>query len=85
MRGRAAAAAAPAGSRTSAIEIPAGIEDGQRLRVAGAGHAGEPGAPAGDLYVEVAVAEDERFERDGTDLISVVSIPATEAMLGDRR
>ncbi|HEU5253800.1 MAG TPA: molecular chaperone DnaJ [Solirubrobacterales bacterium] len=69
-------------SRTSAIDIPAGIEDGQRMRIAGAGHAGEPGAPAGDLYVDVRVAEDERFERDGNDLISVVSIPATEAMLG---
>ncbi len=52
------------------------------MRITGAGHAGEPGAPAGDLYVEVRVAEDERFERDGSDLISVVSIPATEAMLG---
>ncbi|HET8814842.1 MAG TPA: molecular chaperone DnaJ [Solirubrobacterales bacterium] len=69
-------------SRTSAIEVPAGIEDGQRIRIAGAGHAGDPGAPAGDLYVEVRVAADERFERDGSDLISVVSIPATEAMLG---
>jgi molecular chaperone DnaJ len=69
-------------SRTSAIEIPAGIEAGQRMRIAGAGHAGEPGAPAGDLYVEVAVADDERFERDGTDLIGTVAIPATEAMLG---
>jgi molecular chaperone DnaJ len=69
-------------SRTSAIEVPAGIEDGQRMRVAGAGHAGEAGAPAGDLYVEVRVAEDERFQRDGNDLVSVVSIPATEAMLG---
>ena len=69
-------------SRTSAIEVPAGIEDGQRMRITGAGHAGEPGAPPGDLYVEVRVAEDERFERDGSDLISVVSIPATEAMLG---
>lgn len=69
-------------SRTSAIEVPAGIEDGQRMRISGAGHAGEPGAPAGDLYVEVRVTEDERFERDGSDLISVVSIPATEAMLG---
>jgi molecular chaperone DnaJ len=69
-------------SRTSAIEVPAGIEDGQRMRIAGAGHAGEPGAPPGDLYVEVRVAEDERFERDGSDLISIVSIPATEAMLG---
>jgi molecular chaperone DnaJ len=70
------------GQRTQAVEIPAGIESGQRLRVSGGGHAGEAGAPAGDLYVEVEVAEDERFQRDGTDLISVVSIPATEAMLG---
>jgi molecular chaperone DnaJ len=70
------------GERVREVEIPAGIEAGQRLRVQGAGHAGEPGAPAGDLYVEVDVAADERFQRDGTDLISVVSIPATEAMLG---
>jgi molecular chaperone DnaJ len=70
------------GHRRQVVEVPAGIEDGQRLRVSGAGHAGEPGAPAGDLYVQVAVAEDERFRRDGTELISIVSIPATEAMLG---
>ncbi|MFL5898362.1 MAG: molecular chaperone DnaJ [Solirubrobacterales bacterium] len=69
-------------SRTSAIDVPAGIEEGQRMRIAGGGHRGEPGAPAGDLYVEVRIAEDERFERDGIDLISTVSIPATEAMLG---
>jgi len=71
-------------SRTSAIEVPAGIEDGQRMRITGSGHAGEAGAPAGDLYVEVRVAEDERFEREGGDLISVVSLPATEAMLGTK-
>jgi molecular chaperone DnaJ len=70
------------GLRTQAVEIPAGIESGQRLRVSAVGHAGEPGAPPGDLYVEVAVTADERFQRDGSDLISVVSIPATEAMLG---
>ncbi len=70
------------GERTQEVQVPAGIEDGQRLRISGAGHAGEAGAPAGDLYVEVAVAADDRFRRDGTDLISVVSIPATEAMLG---
>lgn len=69
-------------SRTSAIEVPAGIEDGQRMRITGAGHAGDAGAPAGDLYVEVRVAEDERFERDGGDLLSLVSVPATLAMLG---
>jgi molecular chaperone DnaJ len=70
------------GPRPPGVELPAGIDSGQRLRVSGAGHAGEAGAPAGDLYVEIEVAEDERFQRDGTDLISVVSIPATEAMLG---
>jgi molecular chaperone DnaJ len=70
------------GLRTEAIDVPAGIEDGQRLRVSGAGHAGEAGAPAGDLYVEVSVAADDRFRRDGTDLVSVIAIPATEAMLG---
>lgn len=69
-------------SRTSAIEVPAGIEDGQRMRISGAGHAGEAGAPPGDLYVEVRVSEDERFERSGSDLISVVLVPATQAMLG---
>ncbi|MGH3075963.1 MAG: DnaJ C-terminal domain-containing protein, partial [Gaiellales bacterium] len=70
------------GQRRTQVDVPAGIEDGQRLRVSGAGHAGEAGAQPGDLYVEVRVAADERFERDGTDLISVVSIAATEAMLG---
>jgi molecular chaperone DnaJ len=70
------------GPKAHAVDIPPGIESGQRLRVTGAGHAGDAGAPAGDLYVEVEVAADERFQRDGTDLISVVSVPATEAMLG---
>jgi molecular chaperone DnaJ len=70
------------GLRTKTVEVPAGIEDGQRVRVSGAGDAGEPGAPAGDLYVEVSVAADERFRREGSDLVHVVSIPATAAMLG---
>jgi molecular chaperone DnaJ len=70
------------GKVTKTIDVPAGIEAAQRLRVTGAGHAGEPGAPAGDLYVEVAVAADGRFERQGTDLVSAVRIAATEAMLG---
>jgi molecular chaperone DnaJ len=70
------------GHRTHEIEVPAGIESGQRLRISGAGHAGGAGALPGDLYVDVQVSDDERFQRDGTDLLSVVSIPATEAMLG---
>lgn len=64
------------------VEIPAGIADRQTMRVAGGGRPGEPGGRPGDLYVEVRVAEDERFQRDGDDLVSVVAIPATAAMLG---
>ena len=71
-----------AGLRRFDVEVPAGIADGQRIRIAGAGHAGDPGAHPGDLYVEVRVAEDERFRRDGDDLVSIVDVPATEAMLG---
>jgi molecular chaperone DnaJ len=69
-------------SRTWQLDVPAGIESGQRIRVSGAGHAGEIGAAAGDLYVEVVVAEDERFERHGQDLVSIVEVPVTRAMLG---
>ncbi len=68
--------------RTWDVEVPSGIESGQRIRIAGAGHAGEPGGRPGDLYVLVTVAEDERFERRGQDLVSVVRVPATRAMLG---
>jgi molecular chaperone DnaJ len=71
-----------AGTRTWEVEIPPGIESGQRIRITGAGHAGEAGGRSGDLYVRVHVAEDERFHREGTDLVTVVEIPATEAMLG---
>ena len=57
--------------RTWQLDVPAGIESGQRIRVENAGHAGAPGAPAGDLYVQVVVADDERFDRQGQDLVSV--------------
>jgi len=66
------------------IDIPSGIESGQRIRIAGAGHAGETGAPPGDLYVEVHVAEREGMVRDGQDLITVVAVDATAAMIGDK-
>lgn len=71
-----------AGRRTYEVDVPPGIEDGQRMRIAGAGHVGEPGGHAGDLYVEVLVAADERFERRGQDLIVAVEVPVTSAMLG---
>ena len=55
--------------RTWEVEVPPGIESGQRIRIAGAGHAGESGAQAGDLFVAVRVAEDPRFQREGQDLV----------------
>ena len=64
------------------VDIPAGIADEQRIRLSGRGHAGERGGPAGDLYVLVRVAEDERFIRDGSDLVSVVDVAAPAAALG---
>jgi molecular chaperone DnaJ len=68
--------------RSLEVDVPAGIADGQRIRLAGRGHAGDPGAPAGDLYVMVRVADDERFLRDGDDLITVLDVPAPAAALG---
>jgi molecular chaperone DnaJ len=67
---------------TVAVQVPAGIEDGQRIRVSGRGHAGEHGGPAGDLYVQVRVREDPRFVRDQNDLITVVDVAAPLAALG---
>jgi molecular chaperone DnaJ len=64
------------------VEVPAGISDGQRIRIAGRGHAGERGGPAGDLYVLVHVREDPRFVRDGDDLVTVVDVPAPLAAIG---
>jgi molecular chaperone DnaJ len=64
------------------VDVPAGIADGQRIRIAGRGHAGERGGPAGDLYVQVRVREDPRFVRDGDDLVTVVDVAAPVAALG---
>jgi molecular chaperone DnaJ len=69
-------------SRTISVDIPAGIADGQRVRLGGRGHAGEAGAPAGDLYVLIHVAEDERFHREGDDLITLVDVSGPLAALG---
>lgn len=69
-------------SRKVVVSFPAGIDGGQRLRVPGQGMPGSPGAPAGDLYVDVDLAPDERFERDGSDLITRAPISFAEAALG---
>jgi molecular chaperone DnaJ len=64
------------------VDVPAGIADGQRIRISGRGHAGERGGPPGDLYVLIRVREDPRFVRDGDDLITVVDVSAPLAALG---
>jgi molecular chaperone DnaJ len=64
------------------VDVPAGIADGQRIRIAGRGHAGERGGPPGDLYVLVHVREDPRFVRDGDDLVTAVDVSAPLAALG---
>ncbi len=64
------------------IDIPAGIDDGQRIRVRGEGHAGALGGPSGDLFVQVRVLPEPGIERDGTDLHSVVELTMTQAALG---
>jgi molecular chaperone DnaJ len=70
------------GRRTLDVDIPAGIADGQRVRLSGRGHSGEHGGPPGDLYVLVHVRPDERFLRDGDDLVTVLEVPAPRAALG---
>ena len=68
--------------RTLEVDVPPGIADEQRIRLAGRGHAGERGGPPGDLYLLVHVTADERFLRDGSDLVTVVDVPAPAAALG---
>jgi molecular chaperone DnaJ len=68
--------------RTLAVDVPAGIADGQRIRLSGRGHAGRRGGPNGDLYVVIRVEEDERFVRDAEDLHTVIDLPAPLAALG---
>jgi molecular chaperone DnaJ len=68
--------------RTLRVDVPAGIADGQRIRLSGRGHAGERGGPPGDLYVLVRIEADERFLRDGDDLVTVLDVSAPAAAIG---
>jgi molecular chaperone DnaJ len=68
--------------KTHHLRVPEGIEGGMRLRVSGGGHAGEPGAPSGDLYVRVKVNEDPELLRDGEDLIHHMKVSFVDATLG---
>jgi len=64
------------------LKIPAGVEDGTRLRVSGEGEAGNMGGPAGDLYVVLRVREHPFFDRQGNDLYYTIPISMTQAILG---
>jgi molecular chaperone DnaJ len=68
--------------RTLDVEIPAGIHDGQRIRISGEGHAGALGGRAGDVYVDVGVRPDPDFVRQGDDIFSTVGLTMTQAALG---
>jgi molecular chaperone DnaJ len=67
---------------TVSVDVPAGIDDGQRIRITGRGHAGERGGPPGDLYVQIRVKEDPRFVRHDEELVTVVDVAAPLAALG---
>lgn len=68
--------------RTLAVNIPAGVEDGTRIRLAGEGEAGLRGGPAGDLYIFLSIKPHAIFQRDGADLFCRVPIGLTSAALG---
>src|SRR4051794_35258364 len=69
-------------TRKLEVDVPAGIHDGQRIRLSGEGHAGALGGRSGDLYVAVRVRPDDRFVREGNDMFSQVDLTIVQASLG---
>ena len=70
------------GERVLDVKIPAGIQPGQVIRLAGQGHPGSGGAPAGDLLLEVGIRDDARFRLDGRNVLHVLPVAPWEAALG---
>ncbi len=68
--------------KTLEVKIPAGINEGMRIRSSGNGEPGPNGGPAGDLYIEIRIKQHDIFERDGDDLHCTVPVPMTQAALG---
>jgi len=69
-------------SKTETVKIPAGVDNGNRIRLSGHGEAGEQGAPAGDLFLEIKVKPHKIFTRDGNDLYCEMPVSFTTAALG---
>ncbi|MBM4197304.1 MAG: molecular chaperone DnaJ [Gammaproteobacteria bacterium] len=69
-------------TRTLSVKVPAGVDDGDRIRLSGEGEAGQNGGPPGDLYVEIRVRPHDIFERNGADLSCVVPVSFATAALG---
>ena len=70
------------GSTRFKAHVPAGVSDGQKIRIAGKGKPGRNGGAAGDLYLKVTVAPDERFSLDGVDIVAPLPVTVAEAALG---
>ncbi len=68
--------------KTLSVKVPAGVDNGDRIRLSGEGEAGENGGPPGDLYVQIAVREHPIFKRDGSDLFCEVPVSFATAALG---
>ena len=68
--------------KTLSVKVPAGVDNGDRIRLSGEGEAGEHGGPAGDLYVHVIVRPHDIFQRDGDDLFCEVPVSVVTASLG---
>ncbi len=64
------------------VTVPAGVDNGTQLRMTGEGEPGSRGAPAGDLYIELRIEHDERFERQGPNLFGELEISYLQALLG---
>jgi molecular chaperone DnaJ len=69
-------------TRTLSVKVPAGVDDGDRIRLSGEGEAGRNGGPSGDLYVEIRVSKHKIFERDGANLACEIPISIATATLG---
>jgi molecular chaperone DnaJ len=71
-------------SKTVSVKIPAGVDNGSRLRLSGEGQAGPNGGPSGDLYVFINVKAHDYFHREGNDIICQLPISFIQAALGDK-